>query len=89
MQSEETNGVADAKYDGGHDHGDHNGGGRGGYGGGGRGGGGHGGGGRGGGRHGGGGGRCYHGCCRRDYYGHGCRRCCSYAGEAVEIESHN
>ncbi|XP_050379851.1 glycine-rich protein 3 short isoform-like [Argentina anserina] len=39
-----------------------------------------GGGGRGGGR----GGRCYHGCCRRYNYGRGCRRCCSYAGEAVD-----
>ncbi|XP_062027920.1 glycine-rich cell wall structural protein-like [Rosa rugosa] len=33
---------------------------------------------------GGGGGGCYYGCCRRPNYGRGCRRCCSYAGEAVD-----
>ncbi|KAK9924427.1 hypothetical protein M0R45_032794 [Rubus argutus] len=33
---------------------------------------------------GGGGGGCYHGCCRRNDYGRGCRRCCNYAGEAVD-----
>ncbi|KAF3456034.1 hypothetical protein FNV43_RR00677 [Rhamnella rubrinervis] len=37
-------------------------------------------------RHGGGGGSCYYGCCRRSYYGRGCSRCCSYAGEAVDAE---
>ncbi|KAL6143980.1 PREDICTED: glycine-rich protein-like isoform 2 [Fragaria vesca subsp. vesca] len=30
------------------------------------------------------GGGCYYGCCRRFNYGRGCRRCCAYAGEAVE-----
>ncbi|XP_004304059.1 PREDICTED: glycine-rich protein-like isoform 3 [Fragaria vesca subsp. vesca] len=29
-------------------------------------------------------GGCYYGCCRRFNYGRGCRRCCAYAGEAVE-----
>lgn len=29
------------------------------------------------------GGGCYYGCCRRSYYGKGCARCCSHAGEAV------
>ncbi|KAF3455392.1 hypothetical protein FNV43_RR00676 [Rhamnella rubrinervis] len=40
--------------------------------------------GHGGGGHGGGG--CHYGCCRRGYYGKGCSRCCSYAGEAVDAE---
>ncbi|KAH9793538.1 hypothetical protein WN944_011044 [Citrus x changshan-huyou] len=85
----ETNGVDDAKYNGG--YGGYPGGGRGGYGGypgGGRGGyggypgrGGYGGGGRG---H--GGGYCRYGCCGRGYYGRGCR-CCSYAGEAVNAQT--
>ncbi|XP_028795023.1 cold and drought-regulated protein CORA-like [Neltuma alba] len=51
---------------------------------------GHGGGGHGGGGH--GGGYCRYGCCGGGYGG-GCRRCCSYAGEAVDAqpntESHN
>ncbi|GMI69123.1 hypothetical protein like AT2G05540 [Hibiscus trionum] len=33
------------------------------------------------------GGGCAYGCCRSDYYGRGCRRCCSYAGEAVDAET--
>ncbi|KAM6584078.1 hypothetical protein CsatB_011080 [Cannabis sativa] len=37
----------------------------------------------------GGGGRCYYGCCRSNYYGRGCARCCSYAGEAVEAKPNN
>ncbi|KDO58487.1 hypothetical protein CISIN_1g032762mg [Citrus sinensis] len=70
----ETNGVDDAKYNGG--YGGYPGGGRGypgrgGYGGGGRG-------------H--GGGYCRYGCCGRGYYGRGCR-CCSYAGEAVNAQT--
>ncbi|XVF71809.1 hypothetical protein PTKIN_Ptkin12aG0069200 [Pterospermum kingtungense] len=42
--------------------------------------------GRPGGRGGYGGGRCAFGCCRSDYYGRGCRRCCSYPGQAVDTE---
>ncbi|GMN19338.1 hypothetical protein TIFTF001_049910 [Ficus carica] len=86
---EKANGVGDAKY-GGYPGGGGNGGGypgggnNGGYGGG------YPGGGRGGrGRQRG----CYYGCCRRSYYGRGCSRCCSYAGEAVdtavEAKPHN
>ncbi|KAK6259833.1 hypothetical protein SCA6_014307 [Theobroma cacao] len=37
---------------------------------------------------GGSGGRCAFGCCRSDYYGRGCRRCCSYSGEAIDVETH-
>ncbi|KAK6259555.1 hypothetical protein SCA6_014029 [Theobroma cacao] len=33
------------------------------------------------------GGRCAFGCCRSDYYGRGCRRCCSYLGEAMDAET--
>ncbi|KAM3697078.1 hypothetical protein ACB098_06G087000 [Castanea mollissima] len=88
--STKTNEVDDAKY-GGHEGygGNHGGGyggnpGQGGYGGN------HGGGyggnpGHGGGGH--GGGRCNYGCCREGYYGNGCSRCCSYAGEAVDVEN--
>ncbi|XP_027330054.1 glycine-rich cell wall structural protein-like [Abrus precatorius] len=40
----------------------------------------------------GGGGYCRHGCCGGSYGG-GCRRCCSYAGEAAaaqtEVKTHN
>ncbi|AEC05924.1 glycine-rich protein 3 short isoform [Arabidopsis thaliana] len=39
----------------------------------------------GGGRQGGGGSYCRHGCCYKGY--HGCSRCCSYAGEAVQTQS--
>ncbi|XP_022637673.1 glycine-rich cell wall structural protein [Vigna radiata var. radiata] len=102
---EVTNGVGEAKYPGGGYGGGYpgNGGGYPGHGGGypGHGGGypGHGGGypGHGGGGHGGGypgrGGGCRYGCCGgRSYHG-GCRRCCSYAGEAVaaqtQDETHN
>ncbi|KAB1199214.1 Glycine-rich protein [Morella rubra] len=76
--------VDDAKYQGG----GYGGGPGGGYGGGP--GGGYGGGPGRGGYGGGGGGRergCYYGCCRRAYYGRGCERCCSYAGEAVDAET--
>ncbi|KAK5818126.1 Glycine-rich [Gossypium arboreum] len=76
----ETTGVDDGKYGGGYgDHGRHGGygrgpgGRRGGYGG-----------YRG---RGGYGGRCAFGCCRSDYYGRGCRRCCSYPGQAVDAET--
>lgn len=34
------------------------------------------------------GGGCAYGCCQSDYYGRGCRRCCAYAGEAVDVETH-
>ncbi|CBI28785.3 unnamed protein product, partial [Vitis vinifera] len=34
-----------------------------------------------------GGGYCRYGCCSGGSYGRGCRRCCSYAGEAVEAET--
>ncbi|CAK9133402.1 unnamed protein product [Ilex paraguariensis] len=102
--TDETNGVDDAKYPGG-GYGGNPGGGYGGYPGGGYGGypgggyGGYPGGGRGGygsrsgygGRGGnggrGGGGNCYYGCCGRGYYGSGCGRCCSYAGEAMDVET--
>ncbi|KAK4577136.1 hypothetical protein RGQ29_027587 [Quercus rubra] len=81
--STKTNEVDDAKYGGGYGGNP----GQGGYGG--NHGGGYGGnpghGGYGGGGH--GGGRCYYGCCREGYYGNGCRRCCSYAGEAVDVET--
>ncbi|OMP09983.1 Glycine rich protein [Corchorus olitorius] len=75
-------GLDDVKHSGGHggygNHGGHGGyGGRGGYGG-----------GYGGRRGNGGRGRCAFGCCRSDYYGRGCLRCCSYAGEAVDAETH-
>ncbi|XP_062091641.1 glycine-rich protein-like [Humulus lupulus] len=33
-----------------------------------------------------GGGGCYYGCCRSNYDGTGCARCCSYAGEAVDAK---
>ncbi|TKY56948.1 Glycine-rich protein [Spatholobus suberectus] len=91
---EVTNGVADAKYPGGG-----HGGGYPGYGGGypGRGGGypgrggypGHGSGypGRGGGYPGRGGGYCRYGCCGGRTYRGDCRRCCSYAGEAVTAQT--
>ncbi|KAK7300441.1 hypothetical protein RJT34_11285 [Clitoria ternatea] len=85
---ETTNGVDDAKYPGGYGGGGypgrgggypgHGGGGypgRGGYGGGYPGRGGY-----------GGGGYCRHGCCYGGYGG-GCRRCCSYAGEAVAAQT--
>ncbi|ANM62652.1 Glycine rich protein [Arabidopsis suecica] len=64
------------RYQGGGGHGGHGGGGY------------QGGGGRyqgGGGRQGGGGSYCRHGCCYKGY--HGCSRCCSYAGEAVQTQS--
>ncbi|XP_041006074.1 glycine-rich protein-like [Juglans microcarpa x Juglans regia] len=32
-------------------------------------------------------GGCYYGCCRRGYYGNRCRKCCSYAGEAVHVDA--
>ncbi|KAB1199215.1 Glycine-rich protein [Morella rubra] len=88
----------DAKYGGGYGgqtgggYGGYHGGGYGGYGGGGGGGygggggGGYGGGGHGG-WHGGGGHGCNYGCCSKGYYGSGCGRCCSYAGEAVDAET--
>ncbi|KAK2453597.1 hypothetical protein QL285_001262 [Trifolium repens] len=42
--------------------------------------------------HGGGGYHCYHGCCDYGYHG-GCRRCCYYPGEHLDIgmdaEPHN
>ncbi|XP_059449120.1 cold and drought-regulated protein CORA-like [Corylus avellana] len=60
-------------YNGGNGHGGYNGG-HGGYNGG------HGG-------YGGGQGRCYYGCCREGYYGKGCSRCCSYAGEAADAKT--
>ncbi|XP_060182626.1 glycine-rich protein-like isoform X1 [Lycium barbarum] len=96
-KSEHKNEVHEAQYGGypggGYPGGGHHGGGYpggghggGGYPGGGRGGGGRGGGGYPGGGRGGGGGRrggyCRYGCCRRDY--HGCYRCCSYKGEAMD-----
>ncbi|XP_059296814.1 glycine-rich protein-like isoform X2 [Lycium ferocissimum] len=81
-KSEHKNEVHEAQY-GGYPGGGYPGGGHhgGGYPGGGRRGGGYPGGGRGGG---GGrrGGYCRYGCCRRDY--HGCYRCCSYKGEAMD-----
>ncbi|CAA3029330.1 Hypothetical predicted protein [Olea europaea subsp. europaea] len=71
-EAEKTNGVDEAKYQGG---------GYGGYPGGG-----YPGGGYGGNRGGyGGGGQCRYGCCRRSYYRGSCR-CCTYAGEAVDAE---
>ncbi|XP_030928210.1 cold and drought-regulated protein CORA-like [Quercus lobata] len=91
--STKTNDVDDAKYGGHEGYGGNDGGGYGGNQGGGYGGnpgqGGYGGnpghGGYGGGGH--GGGHCYYGCCREGYNGNGCRRCCSYAGEAVDVET--
>ena len=69
--AEAATGVNDAKYGGGN-----NGGGYGGNPGGGYGRGGQGGYGR---------GYCRYGCCRHGY-GRDCRRCCNYAGEAIDVE---
>ncbi|XP_062091643.1 glycine-rich protein-like [Humulus lupulus] len=76
-------GVEEAKYGGYPGQGGY-GGGQGSYGHGGGGSGSYGGGGHGGGRSGGHG--CYHGCCRSNYHGKGCAKCCSYAGEAVDAK---
>lgn len=88
VAEETTNEVEDAKYGGGGYNGGYPG--RGGYGGGYRGRGGYPGrGGYGGGYPGRGGygsGHCRYGCCGRVYHG-SCRRCCSYAGEAVAAET--
>ncbi|KAG6662909.1 hypothetical protein CIPAW_03G275600 [Carya illinoinensis] len=32
-------------------------------------------------------GGCYYGCCLRGYYGNRCRKCRSYAGEAMHVDS--
>ncbi|KAL2463401.1 Glycine-rich protein [Forsythia ovata] len=96
-EAEKTNGVDEAKYQGGRGgYGGYPGGGYGGNPGGGYGGGNHGGGygggnhggGYGGGHHGGGGGgHCRYGCCGRGgYYRGGCK-CCTYAGEAVDAKA--
>ncbi|PON66861.1 Glycine rich protein [Parasponia andersonii] len=31
-------------------------------------------------------GSCYYGCCRPNYYGRGCERCCSYFDEAFDAK---
>lgn len=33
------------------------------------------------------GGNCYFGCCRLNYYGLGCERCCNYFGEPLDAET--